>query len=177
MATNGLSMWLFLAMLVVLFGLWTRSRRLQQQSGLPEGDVIYTDTGTWFPNKELLRAEEYCLSGRPDYLVKQPGGSLIPVELKSGRSPGAPREGHVLQLAAYCLLVQESYGKRPEYGILQYEDNAYAIDYSDDLEEDLLDLIAEMREASFAGELERDHDEVSRCLGCGVRRTCHQRLS
>ena len=176
-SSSGFTMWLILGLFVGVYWLWSRSRTLRHQSGLPEGNVIYTDDGAWFPNREVLRADDYRLAGKPDYLVEQTNGSLIPVELKSGLSPEAPREGHVLQLAAYCLLVQESFGRRPEYGILQYRDKAFAIDYSEDLEEDLLDLLAEMREATFAGELNRDHDEAGRCYRCGVRRSCHQRLA
>jgi CRISPR-associated exonuclease Cas4 len=82
-----------------------------------------------------------------------------------------------LQLAAYCLLVEEVYGIRPSHGILQYRDNAFAIDYTDDLEEDLLDLLADMREDMFEEEIDRDHDDRRRCARCGVRTYCNQRLN
>jgi len=172
---------LALALTLLLLGtavfLSFRARRLQRQSGLPAGDVIYSDAGTWFPNAELLYAPDVGLSGKPDYLVRQADGSLVPVELKSGRAPAEPWEGHVLQLAAYCLLVDETYGKRPSFGILQYQDQAFAIDYTSDLEEDLLDLLAEMRDSQFEGELDRDHNAWRRCAACGMRNACHQRLA
>jgi len=169
--------WLLLPLLLAVLWLSSRSRRLRQQTGLPQGEVIYTDTGIWFSNDQVLQAPHLQLVGRPDYLVDQGDGLLIPVELKSGRSPAAPREGHVLQLAAYCLLVQENYGVRPAYGILQYKDKAFAIDYTEDLEEDLLDLLAEMRQGMFQGELDRDHNDWTRCAACGLRNSCFQRLA
>lgn len=101
----------------------------------------------------------------------------MPVELKSGRAPQEPWEGHVLQLAAYCLLVAETYGVRPPFGILQYKDKAFAIDFSESLEEDLFDLLAEMRESQFEGELDRDHNDWQRCNRCSMRRHCYQRLA
>ncbi len=170
---------LLLTLLLLGTAVWLkfRSQNLRQQSGLPDGDVIYSDTGTWFPNAEPLAAPDFALVGKPDYLVQQTDGSIVPVEIKSGHAPQEPWEGHVLQLAAYCLLVDEVYGIRPSYGILQYQDKAFAIDYSDDLEEDLLDLLAEMRDSQFDGELDRDHNDWNRCARCSMRNACYQRLA
>lgn len=174
MGTTGLLLGLVLFLLAIGAWLWSRDR--QEKSGLPEGEVIYTDTGAWFPNQRSLVAPAYKLVGKPDYLVQQADGSLIPVELKSSRAPAGPHEGHVLQLAAYCLLVGETYGVRPAYGIIQYQDRAFAVDYSPDLEEDLLTLLAEMRGGLFEPELGRDHNDWARCRRCGLRGYCNQRL-
>jgi CRISPR-associated exonuclease Cas4 len=177
MVGNGLPLVLVLVLLGTAVFLALRSRTLRQQSGLPAGDVLYSDSGTWFPNAESLYAPHYALSGKPDYLVQQHDGSIVPVELKSGLAPRQPWEGHVLQLAAYCLLVDEAYGQRPSFGILQYKDKAFVIDYTLELEEDLLDLLTEMRDSQFEGELDRDHNDWRRCDRCGVRNVCYQRLA
>jgi len=170
---------LLLGAVLILFALaiWLWANGLRRQTGLPEGDVIYTDTGTWFPNSDLLYAPEFRLVGKPDYLVQEPGGAVVPVELKSGQAPTEPWEGHVLQLAAYCLLVTEKYGRRPDYGILQYQNKAFAIDYTEELEEDLLNLLADMHGDLFEGELDRDHNDWNKCDRCGVRNHCYQRLA
>jgi CRISPR-associated exonuclease Cas4 len=157
--------------------LWFWSRQAQTQAGLPTGSVIYTDTGTWFRNEEPLYADELRLVGRPDYLVEEPGGGIIPVELKSRKAPAEPFDGHILQLAAYCYLVTVNYGKRPSYGIIQYRDRAFAIDYTDELEADLLDLLADMRAALYEEDVDRDHNDWRRCARCGVRGECYQRLA
>jgi CRISPR-associated exonuclease Cas4 len=177
LGSGGWSIWLLLLLLAATLWISLRSRKLRRQTGLPDGDVIYTDTGIWFANEQVLQVPDLRLVGKPDYLVDQGDDVLIPVELKSGKAPAAPREGHVLQLAAYCFLVQENYGVRPDYGILQYKDKAFAIDYTDDLEADLLDLLAEMRQGLFQGELDRDHNDWSRCAACGMRNHCFQRLA
>jgi CRISPR-associated exonuclease Cas4 len=168
---------LFVGLLALAFALWHVGRRWQEESGLPQGSVIYTDSGAWRPNSEVLHANDIRLAGKPDYLVQQHDGLIIPVEVKSSRAPAEPWDDHILQLAAYCLLVEEKYGVRPPYGILQYRDRAFAIDYTADLEDDLLFILDEMRGVLHDGEPERDHDDPRLCAGCGVRRMCNQRLA
>jgi CRISPR-associated exonuclease Cas4 len=166
-----------LALLLLVTAVYLWSRGLQQKTGLPDGGVIYTDTGTWYPNQNALYAQDVQLVGKPDYLIEQKDGMIVPVELKSGRAPEEPHDGHVLQLAAYCLLVEENYGIRPDFGIIQYKDRAFAVDYTEELEDDLLDLLEEMREGLLEEDLERDHNDWRKCAKCGVRGHCYQRLA
>ena len=166
-----------LVLLLVVMAVWLWSRGLQQETGLPGGDVIYTDSGTWYRNGDPLFANDLRLVGKPDYLVEQANGMVIPVELKSSRAPQEPREGHLLQLAAYCLLVEENYGIRPDFGIIQYKDKAFAVDYDEDLEDELLEILIEMREDLLEEELDRDHNDWHKCARCGVRSHCYQRLA
>ena len=135
---------LVLLMLGTAVWLWRRSQNLWQQSGLPDGNVIYSDTGAWFPNTQPLYAPNFGLSGKPDYLVQQADGSVVPVELKSGRAPDEPWEGHILQLAAYCLLVEECYGREAPYGIIKYDDRTFEVDYTPELEQRLLGVLEAM---------------------------------
>lgn len=157
-------------------GVWLWSREQREKTGLPEGEVIYTDTNTWFQNPDSLVVRSLKLVGKPDYLIQEDDGAIVPVEIKSGNAPAEPHEGHVLQLAAYCVLVMENYQVRPHYGIIQYKDTAFAVDFTPDLEEDLYDLLAEMRETMYTGEADRDHNEWQRCRRCGLRSDCAQRL-
>jgi CRISPR-associated exonuclease Cas4 len=177
MALGGLSLLLVLGLLLLAAVLWHTGQAWRQRSGLPEGEVIYTDTGAWETNDQVLHAPDVRLVGKPDYLVRQHGGAIIPVEVKSGAAPAQPWEGQVLQLAAYCLLVESTYGVRPPYGILQYRDRAFAIDYTDDLEADLLDVLREMRGTLALSDVEPDHNDWRRCAGCGVRAACEKRLA
>lgn len=165
------------ALILATLLVWRWSRRLQRQTGLPDGDVIYTDTGAWIPNEQPLFADDLHLVGKPDYLVKQANGAMIPVEIKSRRAPAEPYDSHVLQLAAYCLLVEVNYGVRPAYGILQYRDQAFAIDYDDALEDDLLDTLAAMRADLYADDVDRDHNDWRRCAKCSLNQSCYQRLA
>ena len=153
------------------------SRRWQRQSGLPDGSVIYSDDGTWFKNIDVLTDPKLRLAGKPDYLVEQADGGIIPVELKSGRAPRMPYPGHVMQLMAYCRLVDAAYGIRPTHGILQYSDRAFSVDFTATLEQDLLDTLQEMRRDQAAYDLEPNHSDARRCTSCGFREQCADSLA
>lgn len=161
-------------LLFALALLWVSSRR-QRQSGLPGGRVIYTDTRGWGPVEKPLYDPALGLAGKPDYLVEK-DGQIIPVEVKSSRVLDAPYDSHIYQLAAYCLLVQRTLGTRPAYGILKYSNRTFSIDYTPQLENALIELIGEMRQAGERKEQDRSHDIPRRCAACGYRNTCDQAL-
>ena len=177
MLLGGLPLLIVLFLLFLAAAFWIGGRQMRRESGLPDGRVFYNDTETWRANNDVLHAARLRLVGKPDYLVEQDDGTIIPVEIKSSPAPRRPYEGQVLQLAAYCLLVEENYGVRPPYGILQYRDGAFAIDYTDDLEADLLDLLAEMRAARAEDDPVPDHDDPRRCAACGLRQACDKRVT
>jgi len=170
--------WL-LAAAILLAGLgtwlWLRSRAARRQAGLPAGRVIYADTGAWSRCERPLFSQQHRLTGRPDYLVLG-RGAPIPVEVKSCAAPPAPYRAHLLQLAAYCLLVEEQEGQMPPYGILKYGDRAFRVDYTSALRSELLRVLDSMRRDLRAPSVDRDHDEPGRCAGCGHRDRCDHRL-
>ena len=168
-----------LAVLFILLGLvvlmW--SRAVRSGAGLPSGRVIYSDTRAWGPVEKPLYSATYRLAGKPDYLVKD-GRSVVPVEVKSSPAPpDGPRHSHAMQLAAYCLLVEEQFGRRPAYGIIRYADRMFSIENTDALRAALLDQLEEMRGAAAGGGVARSHDEARRCAGCGYRHACDERLA
>ncbi len=168
-----------LALLLILIGLFVLwlGRRSQAEAGLPSGQVIYSDTRGWQALEKPLFSRSYRLTGKPDYIVQQ-GRAIVPVEVKSARAPAAgPRRSHVLQLAAYCLLIEEAYQQRPKYGIVKYADRMFAIDYTEELQAMLLDVIAAMRDDLARGEAQRSHQEPVRCVRCGYRQACDERLA
>ncbi|MDX1614399.1 MAG: CRISPR-associated protein Cas4 [Candidatus Promineifilaceae bacterium] len=175
-SAGGGLVWLGVALLLPALAIWMVARRWRVQSGLPPGRPIYLDHGHWIRQEETLYSHRWHLVGRPDYLVEQSSGEVVPVELKSGPAPAAPYESHVLQLAAYCHLVEEVTGVRPGYGILQYADRAFAVDYTASLERALGRILEEMRAVGNTMEPDRDHEQVGRCAACGVRNYCDQRL-
>ncbi len=165
---------LFLFILSLIF-FW-RSDRQRKEAGLPGGRIIYSDTRGWGKVEKPLYYSQMELTGKPDYLVEQ-NGKIIPVEVKSGRAPDAPYDSHIFQLAAYCLLVEKTYDTRPPYGIIHYENRDFAIDYTRELEEALIDLLVEMKRNEHKRDVPRSHEQASRCARCGYRKTCDQRLA
>jgi CRISPR-associated exonuclease Cas4 len=150
------------------------AQRQAARMGVPSGRIVYIDSAALLRQDRPLYDRDLDLLGRPDYLIETARGP-VPVEFKSGVSPAAPYESHILQLAAYCRLVQASHGRRPPHGILRYSDRSFAIDYTPGLENELLDLLAEMRRGGGT-EPDRSHEAPERCRGCGYRETCDQRL-
>lgn len=166
-----LAIFLFIIALVLLW----QARRRQSEIGLPSGRVIYADTRRWGAIEDPLYDAHLGLTGKPDYLVQQ-GDQFIPVEVKSSRVSGAPYDAHIFQLAAYCLLVESTYGYRPAYGILHYPNRTFAIDFTIELETALLNLLDEMRAQDRHKDVQRSHDFAARCSRCGYRSICDQAL-
>jgi CRISPR-associated exonuclease Cas4 len=163
----------FMLLALVLF--W-QSARQRRAAGLPGGRVIYSDTHGWGKLGRPLYNHALELTGKPDYLVRE-NSQIIPVEVKSGRAPDAPYDTHIFQLASYCLLVEKTYGVRPPYGILHYDDRDFAVDFTPELEFILMDLLAEMRRDEAREQVERSHQQAQRCAACGFRAVCDQRLA
>jgi len=169
------ALYLGLAILLLALILFFISGMQRRASGLPGGRVVYTDTRAWGAVEKPLFEQDLGLTGKPDYLVEQ-GGKLIPVEVKTGRTPEAPYDSHIYQLAAYCLLVHRTTGKRPPHGIIHYPGRDFAIDYTTELEHALLDLIADMRVDEHRAEVQRSHEDERRCRRCGFHDTCDQAI-
>ncbi len=166
-----------IALLLILLGLWLRrrSQQTQQRLGLPTGEIVYSDTGSWRAVAEPLLSRRYGLVGKPDYLVviKAGGGEqTVPVEVKSGNHAQQPRAGHILQLGAYCLLVEDKMGERPPYGLLHYANGTLQIPYTDALRAEVLAAITAIQAAEEATDLPRNHHEVARCQRCGYLYGC-----
>ena len=169
---------LYLALALFIFALFffRQSATQRKEAGLPGGRVIYTDTRGWGKVEKPLFYPALELTGKPDYLVQQ-NGMIIPVEVKSGRAPDAPYDSHIYQLAAYCLLVEKTYDTRPPYGIIHYENRDFAIDYTHELEEALIDLLVEMKRDEHKQEVPRSHEQAGRCARCGYKKICDQSLA
>jgi len=172
--------WLFALALILIIAGWlsvSQSTVLRRKSGLPTGRLIYADTNEdWSPNDKPLYSATHRLTGKPDYLVETPQ-VIIPVEVKSIPTPKIPYLGHLLQLAAYCLLVEETTGRTPSHGLLKYTNALYEVDFTPELRRELLDTLAKMRQAYLAETVSRDHDQLHKCLSCGFSEICEEALA
>ncbi len=167
--------YLAIALLLLAITLLVFARRQRHTTGLPAGRVIYTDTGGWGKLEKPLYDPALHLAGKPDYLLKQ-GSLVIPIEVKSSRAPEAPYDTHIFQLAAYCLLVMQNYPVRPPYGILNYPNRSYAIDFTPQLEASVVEVIHEMQALTARSPVDRSHESAQRCRHCGFRSICDQAL-
>jgi CRISPR-associated exonuclease Cas4 len=160
-----------LALIAVAFVLLAGAAVLRRRSGLPWGRVTADDVGAGRTLQRALVSRRYGLTGKPDYLIDR-GGASIPVEVKPGRRASQPYDSDLMQLAAYCLLVEETTGRAPPYGLLRYAEATFRLDYTPALRERLLDILDEMHELLEADDAERSHDDPRRCAGCGFRSSC-----
>ena len=172
--------WLLLGLALVLI---LAALRLRRSTGLPWKRIAWSDTGAlrqaqgrpWRRAEQPLFARRYGLVGKPDYLMDA-GRYLIPVEVKPGRRAAEPYPSDLMQLAAYCLLVEETSGARPPYGLLRYAETTFKVRFDDRLRSDLLAVLDEMQTADAAVASHRSHQQPGRCRGCGFVRHCNQAL-
>lgn len=137
---------------------------LRRRTGLPWGRIVASDMGYGTHIERPLVAPRYGLVGKPDYVLRQ-RGRLIPVEVKPTRRATKPYTSDIMQLAAYCLLVEETY-RPPPYGLLRYASDTFHIDYTPALRQQLLTLMDEIRAAKKRGECHRSHSNPRRCQHC-----------
>ncbi len=147
--------------------------RLRRSSGVPAGAIAYSDTDA--PAQPLF-SSRYGLVGKPDYIVLR-DGVPIPIEVKPNRSADDPYEGDRMQIAAYCLLIEETNAKTPPFGVLKYRDQSFRIDFSPLLRGHLLRLLSEMRSCVDAENVQRSHKSAQRCASCGFRGSCEEALA
>jgi CRISPR-associated exonuclease Cas4 len=168
---------LIVIVLLLLVGAWLLWLAHLQQAvlGLPAGQVIAIDDWPLRRLEQALYDPAANLAGRPDFLVQQ-GRSLIPVEAKSSAAPRQPYPSHVLQLAAYCLLIEAVYGERPGWGVIRYADRALRVEYTPALEAQLRQVLAGMR-GDLLTAPERSHASAARCRACGFRSACDRALA
>jgi len=156
--------------------LWANARRRLLNSGILEGRIVYQDTDRRRNVERPLVSHRYGLSGKPDYLVDR-SNELIPVEVKSRSCPpSGPHASDAAQLAAYCVLVEESCGVTPSHGIIQYANRTWPIRYTVKGRERLLEILDEMRAARQSETVHRDHTQAERRRACGYRAVCDEAL-
>ena len=167
--------WIILVLLLASAFLFWQGAARRHAAGLPGGRVVYTDTRAWGEVDQPLYDPVWDLTGKPDYLVRQ-GRMVIPVEVKSGRTPAAPYDSHIFQLAAYCLLVERVMDVRPDYGLIRYPQRTFQVDYTPALEKQLKDLLDEIRAYKRKRVINRSHQQPQRCRNCGFNHICEEKL-
>lgn len=158
---------LFLVVIIMLL-VYVASRK--KITAVPSGRVIYGDL---VAKGTVLKSQRHKLSGKPDMVVRN-GNSLIPYEYKSSRAT-VPRDGHLLQMAAYFLILEENYPQLSvPYGVIKYEGSAFKVKNTMKLRTDLLYTMEVMR---MTGNMPvRKHTNPRRCMSCSFRQSCPQSL-
>ena len=150
------------------------AEKVRKKMNVPEGEIIYVDLDD--ENAELLISERYGLSGRPDHIIKK-GGTYIPVELKTGRTPRGPLFSHIVQVGAYCMILEDLTGKAPPYGIIKYPEKSFEIEYTDELKSIIMEIKTKLLRDLERGEAHRNHNRPGKCRHCSRRKICPESLA
>jgi CRISPR-associated exonuclease Cas4 len=124
---------------------------------------------------EVIYSEKYGLSGKPDFILEE-ANEIVPVEFKSGRLPQGPLFSHIIQLAAYCLILEEKEGKKVTRGVLRYGEHEFDIDFDEALRSLVIGKLSEMRGALVSNNVHRNHNRPGKCRSCSRREMCSERL-
>ena len=138
------------------------------------GRVVASDSGV-ARRTRVLRSPRYGLSGKPDYLVEE-RGRLVPVELKPTRRSQSPWLRDVVQLAAYCLLLEETEPRFAGYGYLRYAERTFRIEFTESLRAELLRTLAALRADLAAADVDPSHNEAARCARCPLVPVCGKHI-
>ncbi len=142
----------------------------QRALGLPEGELVYEDADG---QGEPLSSSIYPLAGKPDYVVKLPDGRPVPVELKLNvHDATAPHSNHTIQVAAYCLILEDYFVPAPTHGILRYADREFTVEYTSALKKKVIRLLTEMAKCSEQQPPPLARQRASKCRICTFQAIC-----
>lgn len=172
----GLGLLLFTIALLVL----VRNEHIYQQQrliderlrvlGLPPGDLVYEDADG---QGEVLYSDQVPLVGKPDYIIQQPDGQLVPIELKlSVQNATSPHSNHALQIAAYCLILEDYSEVPPTHGVLRYANGDFTVAYTPALRKKVLRLLAEMQGYDEKQRPQIARQKVTKCRACTFQPIC-----
>ncbi|RUL89462.1 Dna2/Cas4 domain-containing protein [Tautonia sociabilis] len=141
--------------------------RMREARGLASGQTLALDDVS-------LYSTRYRLAGRPDRIVRI-GKTVVPEEWKSAKRLWP---GHIAQMGAYFLLIEERYGVRPPYGyVVLGTGERHRIENEAKLRAWVLDLAGQIREARM--QLHRPlpvRPKPNLCRSCGQRGNCSLRI-
>jgi CRISPR-associated exonuclease Cas4 len=133
------------------------------------GSLVAVDAGA----PMTMRSARYRISGRPDLVRRLPDGRRVPIELKSRPAPPAgPRPSHRVQVSVYCLLLEETTGVAPPFGVVRYGDGTeFRVPWNASARAELLRLRAQI-DRPYDG---RATPSTAKCARCGWRAVCDVR--
>ena len=109
--------------------------------------------------------------------MRTESGDLIPVERKKSRAPRrGPYDGDLIQATAYCILVEEEFGRTPPFMRIQYADGSFDEPYTPERKRWVLEMCTRLRHTRGAAYCRRSHRVVAKCRNCGQRQNCGESL-
>ncbi len=171
---------LALVLLALIIILLLRNERIQQERrlieehrqvlGLPDGDLVYENSEG---QGDLLTSDQYILAGKPDFVIKLADGRLVPIEQRLAvRNVTTPQRHHELQVAAYCLILEEYSEQMPTHGILRYADRDFTIDYTKSLRKKVISSLEKMAACDQYNAPDLQKQTAAKCRACTFKPIC-----
>ena len=164
-------------LVLVLVIIWAIYRALTPKA--LSGPVVAVDgsvTSATIGRVATMSSQVHGLVGRPDEMRRSSDGRVVPVEVKSSRGPPSGRPpyfSHVLQLYAYCQIVEDRYGAAPPYGLLIYGDGIpRKVAWDGRARQELVDWVTRFREP-YGGEA---LPTLPKCRTCSYLPVCDRAL-
>jgi len=124
-----------------------------------------------------VAAEDLGITGKVDQVLVYPD-SVVPIEIKSGR---APKEGawenHKIQLAAYALLLENTFKVSIPAGYVKYidENASRRIEINAFLKDQVKELIKNVYALLKSKKLPKKCDNLNKCEKCGLKNICYSK--
>ncbi|HTI15752.1 MAG TPA: Dna2/Cas4 domain-containing protein [Dictyobacter sp.] len=137
---------------------------------LPMGELVYEDADQ---QGELLTSDQFPLAGKPTYVVKIPDSRLVPIEVKPIEiNAMKPSSNDAIQIAAYCLILEDYSDEPPTHGILRYADREFTIDYTPALRRKVIRFLNEMAVCTEQYPPTLQKQKVTKCRSCIFQPLC-----
>lgn len=138
--------------------------------GLPAGELVYEDADGL---GEPLSSSAYPLMGKPDYVVRLSDGRPVPIELKLNvQDATAPYSNHIIQLGAYCLILEDYFEQAPTHGLLRYADREFTVEYTPALRKKVIRLLTQMALCSEQQPPALARQRAAKCRVCSFQPIC-----
>lgn len=151
---------------------WHRARR--------RAVVLASDAGAG-PAPMMLRDPRLGLRGKPDYVlcaVERGRPLLVAVELKLTRRSSRVLESDAVQVAAYILLLQATYGDAAApFGYVRYQSGTRRVEPTAELKRRVEEIVGRIRRDRQLLLVHRSHGIARRCEACAVRAHGDERLA
>jgi CRISPR-associated protein Cas4 len=122
----------------------------------------------------FVDSDELELKGKIDRLEKYEDG-FIPVEVKTGKAPkDGVWEGHLIQIAAYMLLLENKFKKAAKEGVVDYinENAKRTVKMNPFLKEEVIKLKDKVKELLNSTQVPPMCGQEKKCEMCGIRKEC-----
>lgn len=122
-----------------------------------------------------LESQELGLRGKIDK-IEYHESHILPVELKTGKASNqGPWKDHMVQLAAYCLLLEKEHNQKVSKGSIIYYNprTVHEISINPFMVDEVISLIKEVNSAISSQVIPKIQDNPNKCNICGLKPICH----